>query len=52
VKFGPTKNEGQSFGFQLQRMKTAVLYHVREHPEYAAEIATREAALQRGERKI
>jgi N6-L-threonylcarbamoyladenine synthase len=33
-------------------LKTAVLYHVREHEEYAEEIRTREEALQRGERKF
>jgi N6-L-threonylcarbamoyladenine synthase len=33
-------------------LKTAVLYHVREHGEYSGEIRTREEALQRGERRF
>src|SRR5580692_10104768 len=52
VKFGPTKMKGNFLDFSFSGLKTAVLYHVREHPEYTAEIATREAALQRGERKF
>ena len=38
--------------FSFSGLKTAVLYHIREHEEYAPEIATREAALARGERKF
>jgi len=41
-----------SAGLQLQRTKTAVLYHVREHSEYTEEIRRREEALTRGERKF
>jgi N6-L-threonylcarbamoyladenine synthase len=52
VKFSPTKMKGNTLDFSFSGLKTAVLYHVREHPEYAAEIAAREAALQRGERKF
>jgi N6-L-threonylcarbamoyladenine synthase len=51
VKFGPTKTRGNPLDFSFSGLKTAVLYHVREHPEYAGEIRTREEALQRGERK-
>lgn len=51
VKFGPTKTRGNPLDFSFSGLKTAVLYHVREHLEYAAEIRTREEALQRGERK-
>jgi N6-L-threonylcarbamoyladenine synthase len=50
VKFGPTKTRGNSLDFSFSGLKTAVLYHVREHGEYAEEIRTREAALERGER--
>jgi tRNA N6-adenosine threonylcarbamoyltransferase len=52
VKFGPTKTRGNPLDFSFSGLKTAVLYHVREHPEYAAEIQAREEALQRGERKF
>jgi N6-L-threonylcarbamoyladenine synthase len=51
VKFGPTKTRGNPLDFSFSGLKTAVLYHVREHAEYAPEIRTREAALERGERK-
>jgi len=52
VKFGSIKMKGNPFDFSFSGLKTAVLYHVREHHEYAAETAVREAALQRGERKF
>jgi N6-L-threonylcarbamoyladenine synthase len=52
VKFGPTKMKGNALDFSFSGLKTAVLYHVREHPEYFAEIHAREEALQRGERKV
>jgi N6-L-threonylcarbamoyladenine synthase len=52
VKFGPTKTRSSPLDFSFSGLKTAVLYHVREHPEYASEIRTREEALQRGERKV
>jgi N6-L-threonylcarbamoyladenine synthase len=52
VKFGPTKTRGNPLDFSFSGLKTAVLYHVREHPEYSAEIRTREEALSRGERKF
>ena len=52
VKFGPTKMKGNALDFSFSGLKTAVLYHVREHPEYAPEIRTREAALHRGERNF
>jgi N6-L-threonylcarbamoyladenine synthase len=52
VKFGATKMKGNSFDFSFSGLKTAVLYHVREDSQYAAEIATREGALARGERKF
>jgi N6-L-threonylcarbamoyladenine synthase len=52
VKFGPTKMKGNLLDFSFSGLKTAVLYHVREHPEYAAEISAREEAVRRGERKF
>lgn len=52
VKFGPTKTRGNPLDFSFSGLKTAVLYHVREHGEYASEIRAREEALQRGERKF
>ena len=50
VKFGPIKTRGNAFDFSFSGLKTAVLYHVREHPEYAAEIKAREEAIERGDR--
>jgi N6-L-threonylcarbamoyladenine synthase len=52
VKFGPTKTRGNPLDFSFSGLKTAVLYHVRETREYAMEIAAREGALARGERKF
>ena len=52
VKFGPTRMKGNALDFSFSGLKTAVLYHVREHAEYAGEIRAREEALQRGERKF
>jgi N6-L-threonylcarbamoyladenine synthase len=52
VRFGPTKTRGNPLDFSFSGLKTAVLYHVREHAEYSGEIRTREEALQRGERKF
>lgn len=52
VKFGPTKIRGSAFDFSFSGLKTAVLYHLRENPEYLPEIQVREAAIARGERKF
>jgi N6-L-threonylcarbamoyladenine synthase len=52
VKFNPTKTRGNPLDFSFSGLKTAVLYHVREHPEYSGEIRTREEALLRGERRF
>ncbi len=52
VKFSPTKMRGNTFDFSFSGLKTAVLYHVRENLEYLPEIAEREAAIARGERKF
>jgi N6-L-threonylcarbamoyladenine synthase len=51
VKFGSIKTRGNPYDFSFSGLKTAVLYHVREHPEYGPEIQGREEALARGERK-
>src|SRR5713226_8140318 len=51
VKFGSIKTRGNPYDFSFSGLKTAVLYHVREHPEYTPEIRSREEALVRGERK-
>ncbi len=52
VKFGPTKMRGNTFDFSFSGLKTAVLYHVRENPEYLPEVAERESAIARGERNF
>lgn len=52
VKFGTTKTRGNPLDFSFSGLKTAVLYHVREHAEYSEEIHKREEALARGERKF
>ena len=50
VKFGLTKTRGNPLDFSFSGLKTAVLYHLREHPEYNEEILDREAALEREQR--
>jgi len=52
VKFGPTKTRGNPLDFSFSGLKTAVLYHLREHPEYNGEIRNREEALHAGRRKF
>ena len=52
VKFGPTKTRGNPLDFSFSGLKTAVLYHLREHAEYTMDIRKREEALARGERKF
>ena len=52
VKFGPTKTRGNALDFSFSGLKTAVLYHVREHPEYNEEIRKREEAVHAGRRKF
>ena len=52
VKFGPTKTRGNTLDFSFSGLKTAVLYHLREHPEYNEEIREREDALHQGRRKF
>src|SRR5260221_2455286 len=50
VKFGPTKTRGNALDFSFSGLKTAVLYHLREHPEYNEGIRKREEALREGHR--
>ena len=52
VKFGPTKTRGNPLDFSFSGLKTAVLYHLREHPEYNDEIRRREDAVHEGHRKF
>lgn len=52
VRFGPTKTRGNALDFSFSGLKTAVLYHVREHPEYNDEIRNREEALRTGRRSF
>jgi N6-L-threonylcarbamoyladenine synthase len=52
TKFGLTKTRGNPLDFSFSGLKTAVLYHVREHCEYGSEILARQQALERGERKF
>jgi N6-L-threonylcarbamoyladenine synthase len=52
VKFGPIKTRGNALDFSFSGLKTAVLYHLREHPEYNEEIREREEVLHAGKRKF
>lgn len=52
VKFGPARMKGNAFDFSFSGLKTAVLYHLRENPDYRPEIESREAAMARGERRF
>jgi len=52
VKFGPTKTRGNALDFSFSGLKTAVLYHLREHPEYDEEIRKRQELLEKGHRKF
>ena len=52
VKFGPIKTRGNALDFSFSGLKTAVLYHVREHPEYVPEIQARQETLDRGDKKF
>jgi N6-L-threonylcarbamoyladenine synthase len=51
IRFGPAKMKGNPLDFSFSGLKTAVLYHVREHPEYGPEIEARKIALSEGRRK-
>ena len=51
LNFGPVKIKGNPYDFSFSGIKTAVLYYVRAHPEFADEIEARKKALQEGRRK-
>jgi N6-L-threonylcarbamoyladenine synthase len=51
VRFTSPVTKGNPLDFSFSGIKTAVLRHVRAHPEMNAEISAREAALGRGERQ-
>lgn len=51
IRFSEVKIKGRPYDFSFSGIKTAVLYHLRKHPEYEPEIAARREALARGERK-
>ena len=51
LNFAPVKIKGNAYDFSFSGIKTAVLYYVRAHPEFEAEIAARREALQQGRRK-
>jgi N6-L-threonylcarbamoyladenine synthase len=50
IQFSPVKTKGNPYDFSFSGLKTAVLYHVRKHPEFEPEILARREALARGER--
>jgi len=52
VKFGPTKTRGNALDFSFSGLKTAVLYHLREHAEYNEEIGHRQELLEGGHKKF
>ncbi len=51
LNFGPVKIKSNPYDFSFCGVKTAVLYYVRSHPEFAQEIEARKKALQEGRRK-
>ncbi|HLJ24988.1 MAG TPA: tRNA (adenosine(37)-N6)-threonylcarbamoyltransferase complex transferase subunit TsaD [Candidatus Acidoferrales bacterium] len=51
LRFGPVKIKGNPYDFSFSGVKTAVLYYVKSHPEFAEEIEARKKALQEGRRK-
>jgi len=51
VRFGAAKMKGNPHDFSFSGIKTAVLYHVRDHPELQREIDARRQACAHGARK-
>ncbi|HEV2387672.1 MAG TPA: tRNA (adenosine(37)-N6)-threonylcarbamoyltransferase complex transferase subunit TsaD [Candidatus Acidoferrales bacterium] len=51
VRFGEPKMKGNPYDFSFSGIKTAVLYHLRAHPELEPEIRARRAALAEGKRR-
>ncbi len=52
LNFGRVKIKGNPYDFSFSGIKTAALYYVRAHPEFAEEIEARKKALMEGRRKI
>jgi len=52
VRFAANKMKGNPYDFSFSGIKTAVLYHVRAHPELQPEIEARWQALAGGARKL
>ncbi len=50
VRFGEPKMKSNPYDFSFSGIKTAMLYHLRRHPELQPEIDARRDALTRGER--
>ena len=50
VRFGEPKMKSNPHDFSFSGIKTAMLYHLRRHPELQPEIDARQQALARGER--
>src|ERR1700732_4433385 len=50
IRFGVPQMKRNVYDFSFSGIKTAVLYHLRNNPEFQFEIAAREQALARGER--
>jgi N6-L-threonylcarbamoyladenine synthase len=50
TRFGEPKMKGNPYDFSFSGIKTAVLYHLKRHPELQPEIDARKEALARGER--
>jgi N6-L-threonylcarbamoyladenine synthase len=51
LRFGRVKIKGNPYDFSFSGIKTAVLYYLRAHPEFNAEIEARREALLQGRRK-
>jgi N6-L-threonylcarbamoyladenine synthase len=50
IRFGEPKMKSNPHDFSFSGIKTAMLYHLRRHPELQPEIDARQRALSRGER--
>jgi|SRR5579872_4176351 len=51
LRFGSVKIKGNPYDFSFSGIKTAVLYYLRAHPDFNAEIEARREALLQGRRK-
>jgi N6-L-threonylcarbamoyladenine synthase len=50
IRFNDPKMSGNRYDFSFSGIKTAMLYHLRRHPEFECEVAERKQALARGVR--